>query len=300
MPARQRVQVTTTRAPPVSQIASCEALVDVGLKRPRPPNCAFRTRAATARAPGASRAGASQSIGTCRGPYSATLPLHRRSGHGNQTSASGVEQPHSALLATADVALPSGSDGHLGADASTSRNERSTRLVDGSSGADEGAAGQAGFRNIAVTRSGSAASSASSAVTRRPIVAGSPRGNWRSVVKARDGRGCAAARACASRRRKSRTFSDTSALWSAMAAATPLRPARLQARDMPDRAQWRHRGLGLGVVRRWLARTSRRAAASSEQAPLILERSLELLCLLLIGCDELVYLVRVLAVVAHR
>src|SRR5262249_2156658 len=51
------------------------------------------------------------------------------------------------------------------------------------------AGGQAGFRNSAVTRSGSAASSTSRAVTSRPMVARSPRGNLRSVVKIRRARG---------------------------------------------------------------------------------------------------------------
>jgi ABC-type Fe3+/spermidine/putrescine transport system ATPase subunit len=57
-----------------------------------------------------------------------------RSGRHAGVTQIGVEQPHSARLATADADLPSLSDGHLVADATTSRNERSARLVDGSSG----------------------------------------------------------------------------------------------------------------------------------------------------------------------
>src|SRR5205807_6650855 len=70
-------------------------------------------------------------------------------------------------------------------------------------------------------------------------------------------------------------------------------------RDTPHRGRRRHHGLALEAAGRWLGRTSRRAAASSKQASLVLERALELLCLLLVGRDELVHLVGVLAVVAN-
>ncbi len=68
------------------------------------------------------------------------------------------------------------------------------------------------FRKVAPVSPGFMRRSASSANTKRPAVAALPLGNWRFVVKMRDGQGSPSARASASSRRKSATFSVTNVL----------------------------------------------------------------------------------------